>query len=107
MDGVVELTEQGLSQHMVAVPAHPGAGDQLILEARRLDDDLVLPLFSSVRLLAEGLGQAQPWAIMPLPHVIQYAAAGGIGKLVLDPEVTDDAWRWEPADLGGLSWKES
>lgn len=105
MDGVVGLAEQSPDQQMVAVPSHPGADGQLILEARRLDDDLVLPMFSSVRALVAALGQAQPWAVIPLPQVVQHAAAGGIGKLILDPEVTDEAWRWESQDLGGFSWK--
>lgn len=104
-DGVVGLAEQAPNQQMVVVPSHPGAGGQLILEARRDGDDLVLPAFSSVRALVAGLGQSQPWAVMPLPQVVQHAAAGGIDKLILDPEVTDDAWRWKPADLNGFSWQ--
>lgn len=105
MDGVVSLTEQAPDQQMVVVPPHPGAGGQLILEARRDGDSLVLPVFSTVRALVDGLGQSQPWAIMPLPHVVQHAADGGIDRLILDPEVTDDAWRWEAQDLGGFSWQ--
>lgn len=90
---------------MVAIPAHPGAGDQLILEARRLEDELVLPVFSSVGILVAAFGRSQPWAVMPLPQAVRHAAAGGIDKLVVDPGVTGDAWRWEPADLGGFTWK--
>jgi hypothetical protein len=35
---------------------------------------------------------------------VRHAADGGIGRLILDPAVTDEAWRWEPRDLGGFSW---
>lgn len=64
-------------------------------------------MFSSVRALVAGLGQSQPWAIMPLSRVVQHAAEGGISKLVLDPQVADDVSLWEPQDLGGFSWKVS
>lgn len=42
-------------QQMVAVPVHPNAYDQLILEARRFSDGLVLPMLSSVRTLVPAL----------------------------------------------------
>jgi len=90
---------------MVAVPAHPGAFSQLMLEARRLPEGLILPVFSSVRLLIETLGQYQPWAVIPLPKVAQMAPGLGIDQLLLDPEVTDDTWRWERDDLSGFSWE--
>lgn len=64
-------------------------------------------MFSSVQGLVAALGQSQPWAVISLPQIVQYSAAGGISKLLLNPVVTDDAWRWEPADLGGFSWKVS
>jgi hypothetical protein len=41
------------------------------------------------------------------PQVVEQALAAGIDTLIIDPEVTDDARRWEPADLGGFSWKVS
>lgn len=107
VDGVVRLAVQSPDQQMVVVPAHPGTDDQLILEARRDSDGLVLPMFSSVRALVSALGQSQPWAILLLPRVVELAAVGGIDRLMLDPEVTDDAWRWEPQDLGGFAWKVS
>lgn len=90
---------------MVAVPAHPGAGHQLMLETRRLPEGLVLPMFSSVALLVEALGQYQPWAIVPLAKVAELASTLGIDQLLLDPEVSDDTWRWEPADISGFSWE--
>lgn len=99
------MSTQAPDQQMVAVPSHPGAGGQLILEARRYEDELVLPMFSSVRALVAALGQSQPWAVAPLPVVMADAATAGISKLILDPEVTDDAWRWTTADLGGFSWE--
>lgn len=92
---------------MVAVPAHPGAFSQLILEARRLSEGLVLPMFSSVRLLIDALGRYQPWAIVPLSKVAEMASARGVDQLLLDPEIADDVWRWEADDLGGFSWEVS
>lgn len=105
MDGIVGLAMQAPDQQMVAVPAHVGAGDQLILEARRLSDGLVLPMFSSVGALVSALGRYQPWAAIPLPRVADLAASSHVDYLMLDPEVTDDAWRWEEQDLAGFSWE--
>jgi hypothetical protein len=98
------LTEQ---EPLAVVPAHPGAGDQLIFEARRQPDGLVLPVFSSVPLLAAALGHSQPWAVLPLAQVIEAAAVvARVSRVVQDPVVSDDAWRWEPADLGGFTWRQ-
>ena len=99
------MTSQNPAPQMVAVPAHPGAGSQLMLEARRLPEGMVLPMFSSVRLLIDALGQYQPWAIVSLAKVTDLAASLGVDHLILDPEIADDAWRWEPDDLGGFSWE--
>ena len=90
---------------LVVVPAHPGAGDQLIFEARWEPDGLVLPVFSSVRFLVGALGRSQPWAVLPLVTVMDAADAAGVCRVVLDPEVSGAAWRWEPMDLGGFSWR--
>jgi hypothetical protein len=98
------LTEQ---ESLVVVPAHPGAGDQLLLEARLEPGGLVLPVFSSVRALVAALGQAQPWAVLPLGRVADVAVAARVHRVVLDPEVSGGAWRWEEQDLGGFSWRRS
>jgi hypothetical protein len=92
---------------LVVVPAHPGAGDQLIFEARREPNGLVLPAFSSVRVLVAALGHSQPWAVVPLATVMSAADAAGVSLVALDPEVSGAAWRWEPADLGGFSWRQT
>jgi hypothetical protein len=92
---------------MVAVPAHPGAGGQLVLEARRTPEGLALLVFSSVRVLVAALGRSQPWAIVPLAQVTALAAAAGVERVLLDPEISGEAWRWEPQDLGGFSWEVS
>jgi hypothetical protein len=93
-------------QSLVVVPAHPGAGDQLVFEARRQPEGVVLPVFSSVRFLVAALGQSQPWAVLPLARVMAAAAAASVDRVALDPEVSDEAWRWEPLDLGGFSWRQ-
>jgi hypothetical protein len=93
-------------ESLVAVPAHPGAGDQVIFEARRQSDGLVLPVLSSVGVLVAALGESQPWAILPLAKVIDAAAEATVERVVLDPEVNYEAWPWEPLDLGGFSWRQ-
>jgi hypothetical protein len=98
------LTEQ---ESLVVVPAHPGAGDQLLFEARREPGGLVLPVFSSVRALVAAFGHAQPWAVFPLGRVADIAAAARVHRVVLDPEVSSGAWRWEQQDLDGFSWRRS
>lgn len=90
----------------MVVPAHPGAGDQLVFEARRQPAGLVLPVFSSVRVLVAVLGHSQPWAVLPLAKVMEAASAARVDRVVLDPEVSGDAWRWEQLDLGGFSWRQ-
>jgi hypothetical protein len=101
------LAVQSPDEQMVAVPAHPGAGGQLILEARRTPEGLTLLVFSSVRVLVTALGQSQPWAILPLAKVAALAAAVSVKRVLLDPEISGEAWRWEPQDLGGFSWEVS
>jgi hypothetical protein len=77
------------------------------MEARQTPEGLTLPVFSSVRVLVTALGRSQPWAILPLAQVTALAAAADVDHLAVDPEVTGDAWRWEPQDLGGFSWEVS
>ena len=92
---------------LVVVPAHPGAGDQLIYEARQEPGGLVLPVFSSVPVLVTALGHSQPWAVVPLAAVMSAADAAGVSLVALDPGVSDAAWRWEPMDLGGFTWRQT
>jgi hypothetical protein len=97
------LTER---EPLVVVPAHPGAGDQLVFEGRRAPSGLVLPVFSSVGVLVAALGHSQPWAAVPLAKVVNAASAARVDCVVLDPEVSGEAWRWEQLDLGGFSWRQ-
>lgn len=92
-------------KRLVAVPARPGNGDELILEARRQPQGVVLPVFSSVRVLVAALGQSQPWAVLPLGRVGELASAAGVDQIALDPEVTGDAWRWNQFEADGLVWQ--
>lgn len=75
------------------------------MEARRQPRGLVLPVFSSVRVLVEALGKSQPWAVLPLSKVNELASAASVDEIALDPEVTTDAERWQPYETGGLSWQ--
>ncbi|HEY5988497.1 MAG TPA: SAV_915 family protein [Streptosporangiaceae bacterium] len=88
---------------IVIVPAHPvgdGAGKDIVFELREgADAAPVLPVFSSVRRLAEALGGAQPWVALPLRKVRELAAAGQVRTVMLDPEVQPGAWRWGHGDL--------
>jgi hypothetical protein len=91
---------------LVVVPAHPGAGEQLLFEARQQRDGLALTVFSSVDHLVTAPGHSQPCAVLPLTQVMEAATAARLSRVVRDTEVNDDAWRWEPMDLGGFSWKQ-
>ena len=87
---------------MVAAPAHPGApgGGEFFLEARQLPGNRrVLPVFSTVGKLVEALGEAQPWATLPLERVRQLAAQAGIDVVALDPVMSAGTWKWDPQDL--------
>jgi hypothetical protein len=92
-DGALEI---------VAVPAHPGspASGEFFLEARRLPGNRsVLPVFSTVGKLVEALGQAQPWAVLPLEQARQMASASGIDVIALDPVMSPETWKWRPDNL--------
>lgn len=93
---------------LVAVPAHPGSepGD-LVLEARRQPQGVVLPVFSSVRLLISALGQSQPWAVMPLGKAGDLAASAEVDEIAFAPEMSADAWQWQPFEASGLTWRAS
>jgi SseB protein N-terminal domain len=90
---------------IVIAPAHPAPHEppEIVFETRPGEDGTdVLPVFSSVRQLVVAFGQAQPWLALPLHTVRELAAAGGIGEVVLDPEVAPGAWRWQYSDLETL-----
>jgi len=87
---------------MVAAPAHPGApgSGEFFLEARQLPGNRrVLPVFSTVGKLVEALGEAQPWATLPLGRATQMAAEAGIDLVALDPVMGPETWKWDPHDL--------
>jgi hypothetical protein len=87
---------------MVTVPAHPGApgSGELFLEARKLPGNRrVLPVFSTVGKLVDALGQALPWAMLPLERARQMATVAGIDVVALDPVMSPETWKWRPQDL--------
>jgi hypothetical protein len=87
---------------LVAVPAHPGGpgSGRLFLEARDSPHGgRVLPVFSTVGRLVAALGPAQPWAVLPPDRARDMATAAGVGRIVLDPDVSPGAWRWAVRDL--------
>lgn len=90
---------------IVIAPAHPAPHEpaEIVFEVRPGGAGAdVLPVFSSVRQLVAAFGPAQPWLALPLRMVRELAAAGGIGEVVLDPEVPADAPRWQYSDLETL-----
>jgi hypothetical protein len=48
--------------------------------------EIVLPAFTSVAKLAGIPGRHQPWICVPLREASQAAAAGGLARVVIDPE---------------------
>jgi SseB protein N-terminal domain len=99
----------GIPPDMVYVPAHPArrrddVNGTIEFEVRELaDGSRVLPVFSSVDRMAEALGPAQPWALVPLRAARAVMAIAGIQSVVLDPELADDAWRWDASSLRRLA----
>jgi hypothetical protein len=101
------MPSQPDENRLVAVPAHPGPDhDELVLEARHQPEGVVLPVFSSVRALVDALGDSQPWAVMPLGNVGDMAAAAEVDEIAFDPEISPEAWRWQPYEASGLDWRQ-
>jgi hypothetical protein len=94
---------------IVVAPAHPDireGGKDVVFEVRNgADGGQVLPVFSTVRLLVEVLGPAQPWVALPLESARALAASRGVDRVVLDPVAEPGAWRWHPEDLD--TWRRS
>jgi SseB protein N-terminal domain len=94
---------------MVYAPAHPAqrpedANGTIEFEVRELTDgSRVLPVFSSVERMAAVLGPAQPWVLVPLRAARAVMAIAGVASVVLDPEIADDAWRWDASSLRRLA----
>ena len=94
---------------MVYASAHPaqrgdGVGGTIEFEVRELADGRrVLPVFSSVERMAEALGPAQPWVLLPLRAARAVMAIAGVDAVVLDPEIADDAWRWDASSFRRLA----
>lgn len=88
---------------LVYAPARPivrNGSRQLLYEVRRNPDgSQVLPVFSTRDRLVDAFGPAQPWAQVPLRAVRAVMYAVGVGEVLLDPTIAQDAWRWSPADL--------
>lgn len=100
------MPSQPDEKRLVAVPAHPGPDPgELVLEARRQPQGVVLPVFSSVRVLVNALGRSQPWAVMLLSKVGDLAAAADVDEIAFDPEISADAWQWQPFEVSALTWR--
>jgi len=88
---------------VVFVPAHPrvkAAGSDLVFEVRVLEDGTAAGVaFTTKESLVEGLGAAQPWVAMPLGRFRELMGGAGVGNVVINPRVPQDAVRWQPDDL--------
>jgi len=92
---------------LVFAPARPraeGGRQDVVYEMRRQPDGtLVLPVFSSLVGLVEGLGQYQPWACVPLDQVTAALGGGRVAQVLVDPQIDPQAWRWAEASLANYS----
>ncbi|TDU04242.1 hypothetical protein EDD99_2698 [Streptomyces sp. 846.5] len=55
--------------------------------------------FTSIDLLVQRLGPAQPWAAVPARQYTALMDRLGLGPVVIDPSTDPSARRWTPADL--------
>jgi hypothetical protein len=87
----------------VFAPAHPqvlGGRKDVVFEVRRLaDGTAVLPVFSTVQKLVAALGEAQPWACLPLREVRGLMGLSRVEQVLIDPDLDQGAWRWRETDL--------
>lgn len=85
------------------VPTQPPEGGEIrgvAFEVRRLVDGTeVLPVFSTVAALVRELGRYQPWVCVPMSAAHEVADQAGAARVVRDPVLGADAWRWDPARL--------
>lgn len=88
---------------VVFVPAHPRVKDgrkDVVFEVRVLESGEAAGVaFTSTKHLVEALGPAQPWVAMPLKRLRELMGAAGVGDVVVNPSVPQDAVRWQPADI--------
>jgi hypothetical protein len=89
------------------VPAHPrrplpGADDQntdLVFELLEGPEGAVAVAFSSVELLMERMGTAQPWAAVAAKTFITLMARIGADPVYIDPMIDRTARRWTTEDI--------
>jgi hypothetical protein len=85
----------------VFVPACPAEGKQGVgIETRRLaTGEAVALAFSSPAALAGQLGPAQPWICLTMAGFAEFLTRNGVGRVQLDPELTDELPRWSAESL--------
>jgi hypothetical protein len=88
---------------LVFVPAHPrvkAAGSDVVFEVRVLESGKAAGIaFTSMRELVEALGEAQPWVAIPIGRFRELMGGAGVGDIVINPSVPQDAVRWKPDDV--------
>jgi hypothetical protein len=93
-----------MERELVLVPACPPDGGAAGAEVRRLTDGTeILPVFSTPAVLARELGEYQPWVCVPMSAAREIAATGGVERVVLDPALGADVWRWNPVRLAAAA----
>lgn len=80
------------------VPTHP-SDDQLVFELLDSPEGAVPVAFTSLDLLIERLGSAQPWAAVRAERFTALMDRLGAPPVRLDPQMMPDARRWMVADV--------
>ena len=93
---------------LLIVPAHlqhpssgaaEGALPETVFELLKGPTGAVPVAFTSIELLVERLGAAQPWAAVSARQFTALMDRLGLGPVFLDPQADRSARRWMPADL--------
>ncbi len=98
----------GSLPEIVIAPARqdvrPGHEGDVIFEVREISDGgRALPVFTNVKRLVAALGPDQPWVALPLRNLQAIMGGAGVDRVVIDPEASPGAWRWQASDLRALT----
>ncbi|HEX5402297.1 MAG TPA: SAV_915 family protein [Pseudonocardiaceae bacterium] len=90
-----------------ACPVHEPGLAPYGIEVRRLADGRYeCSAFSTLDRLTAAMGSYQPWVGLAAGDLVRYLDRLGVGSLYVDPELPDEAWRWQPAQVAELAGQE-
>jgi hypothetical protein len=90
-----------------ACPVHEPDLAPYGLEVRRLvNGRYECSAFSTLERLTSTLGMYQPWVGIAAGDLVRYLDRLGVDSLYVDPELPDDAWRWQPEQMAELAMEE-